>query len=253
VSAPTPEREPQAITRARLIAASASGDERYRRAADLVGELALAEAPELVRGLSRRIFAEAGVIGKTEFDRLYRERARQRARLGVADVGDLVAGGDGDGPRWPAGCVVIDGAALVAFVLGDPGAVYEQRGRAVRRLLSWCPLVVRVLEAQADNSRVMMRFYEISVRGRAVVASEDELREGEPWKILAVTGTGAKRVREILTDVVQAQAAELVPELAITRTGWHRAADGSWFYVYADGRTSSGCPVHLLGGVDVEP
>ena len=235
--------EPPAIARAREIAALGLGDARLEAAERLLAEVA-ADEPLCVR--VRNYLAAAKVITKTDSAAVIRT-ARTRAAQAEAVAAD--------GSCWPEGAVRIDGPAAIAFILGDgaPGAVLEHPARGgVRTLLRWCPRVVRVLEAQADDGRVMTRFYEITVRGRTVVVSEDELREGEPWKILAVTGTGSRRIREILTDVVQAQAAELVPELAITRTGWHQRPDKSWFYVYADGRTSSGPPVHVLGGVGRE-
>lgn len=150
-----------------------------------------------------------------------------------------------DGPVWPEGAQVIDGAQVAAYVLEGRGSVYQATGGTVRRALSWCPEVLRVLEAYADDGRVMARYYELAARGRTVTVSEDELREGLPWQLLPVTGTGSKRMRELLTDIVQDQAAALEAEPAITRTGWHQASGGERFYVHADGRAHDGRPILL--------
>jgi hypothetical protein len=242
VSAPA---QVPAIARAEQVAMMDRGDARLAAAGEHLAELARTGADDLVMIRVQKIYADARVMSRGDQGAVLEAARRQLGDQATAADGPRPPARKSDGPVWPEGARVIDGAQLAAYVLEGGGSVHQATGGTARRALSWCPAVLRVLEAYADDGRVMARYYELAARGRTVTVSEDELREGLPWQLLPVTGTGSKRMRELLTDIVQDQAAALEAEPAITRTGWHRAADGARFYVHADGRAHDGRPILL--------
>lgn len=254
MTAPAEDRGPLADLAAAL--EIADPDQRLREVGAHLRSLAMFDTDAVTEARARRMVTSARIgMNAADVNAIMREartdraEARGRAAAALGVVGEDQA--DDDGPRLPDGAIEIDGAAPVLYVPGDgsagSGAAYELRGKSVRRMLSWAPLVESVLEALADDGAVIERFYVIRACGCSVAVSETELRDGAPWRVLPVTGTGTRRAREILADIVQHQAAALTPSPALVRTGWHLGADGERFYVFADGRAHDGRAVYLYG------
>jgi hypothetical protein len=216
---------------------------RFDAAAALARQLGLEGADELTVRAFQRDAKERGLLTLSDSRALVRE-GRQLAS----------SGGDGNArvPYSPDGMREVPGSPGWAYrpaTATDPGAVYTLRGKPAHwhEVLPWVPGVARVLESGNDVGDTTARYFEVTAGGRAVIASADELNTAEPWQLLPVPGTGAKRVREVLVNVVQAQAADVEPEPALSRTGWHERG-GRRVYVFADGRTSEGGErVRLIG------
>jgi hypothetical protein len=134
----------------------------------------------------------------------------------------------------------------------DPGEVAEWTGRgdgkALTGVVSWAPEVLGRLVTAADDGSATGRHFEIRVGDDTLVVSNAELRSGEAWdRFPDATGLGAKRVREVMHNVVTGQAKGKPRTLAATRTGWH-GSDGQWCYVWPDGRTfPDGRQIRLIG------
>lgn len=237
-------------------AAMPPGEDRDRAARNAVfHEVFAADGDEVTRQRVRAEVKRLGLMPLGLFDAIARQ-ARDRA----ADFGEDRQG-DGGGatarrsPVMPApeGIRKVPGSPGWAYRRATddrPGAVYELRGKpqAWHEVLGWAPAVSGFLETPSESgSGAVAYYYVIAAAGRRVIADGGELAAGEPWKLLPVPGTGAKRVREVLANVVLAEAAELPIGRALTRTGWHRGEDGDRYYVFADGRTSDGREVVLTG------
>jgi hypothetical protein len=201
--------------------------------------LLMARPDEFTRELARAEAKRSGVMPLGMFDAIAREVRTLTLPPPVAAA------------RMPDNALEVPGSAGCCYVPydspDDPGEVLEARGKDWRRLLPWAPEVPRTLVAPNDEGETLCRYYEIRAGGDSAVASAEELVTGEIWRRFPVPGTGSKRVREILANIVLAEAQALTPAPALTHTGWHAAEDGKRFYVFADGRASDRREVHLIG------
>jgi hypothetical protein len=121
-------------------------------------------------------------------------------------------------------------------VPGSKGWTYDTNGVYDRDtlVLGWAPVVVEKLTVRGDNGGVADRFFTIGVGDEEVTVSYSNLQSGEIWSRLpAAVGTGARQVRDVLTNVVLAQTVGMDITQVTTRTGWHNGV-----YVRADGRTT---------------
>jgi hypothetical protein len=227
------------------IAAMAAGPDRDKAAVDWIHEqLALCPNDQVTRQRLRNEVARLKVVPLKMFDAVAGRVSR------VAAVFDE----DPDRPGRPAppeGMLPVPGSPGWGYrpASGEfAGDVWQSGREGYSEVLGWAPSVPRFLETPSpDGSGATAYYFEIRAGGRTVVASGDELALGEPWKLLPVTGTGAKRVREVLANIVLAEAAKGPIGRALARTGWHRDNDGDRYYVFADGRTSDGREVVLVG------
>jgi hypothetical protein len=169
------------------------------------------------------------------------------------DDGDQA--GDGGEPEPPLGAEPVEGSPGYVYVSPTgsyPGALLQLTGSGKRRgwthVVSWAPEVVAGLVTTADDGNATGRHFEIRVGDDAAIVSNADLRSGEAWdKFPDATGLGAKRVREVMHNVVTGQAKRKPRTLAATRTGFH-GSDGQRCYVWPDGRTfPDGRPIRLIG------
>ena len=137
-------------------------------------------------------------------------------------------------------------ATRATFLTGGNLCTYD--GEGVYRAdgsqsLDYCPQVVEAGVIPADSGEPQRRYYIIKVDGDEVEVTHPALRAGECWDQLpGAVGVGTRRMRDMLADLVQAQARGLDRTTALERPGWH-TIKGRRHYVFEDGRTVPDAPV----------
>lgn len=230
----------EALGRLASIAAM-DGDEKADAAAELVAQLAAGGADQVTMRAVRQQALRHKMMRAGDFDAIERDNRPAPAPRAVEHQDGELPDGAREVPGSP-------GWAYRPASAADAGALYKRAGRSGWQLVTpWAPAVARVMESANEVGDTTARYFEVVAGGRPVVASADELTTAEPWLLLPVPGTGARATREVLVNVVFAEAAALGDtEPALTRTGWHGPPEGR-FYVFADGRTSVGGRVRLIG------
>jgi len=120
----------------------------------------------------------------------------------------------------------------------DPGAVVRLTRQGPRLTLTWAPRVEAVYRVRDRDDEDVDTIYAAALDGRPARLRASELRAGSVWDAIPVSGTGERRVRDVLFNIVRQQGTERrgTEIIASTRTGWHDL-DGQPVYVYPDGRT----------------
>lgn len=209
-------------------------DERIDALAAVVRSLIAEQPDQLSRAKIRAYVKRARLLPVSDFDQIAREAAQLAAPVAAPDHSGL------------ANAEAVPGAEGYAYrpALGDDqGAIFKHGRNGWVPFMAWAPRCVRVY--RTDEGR---RYYEVEARGESVTAAGAELASAEVWERLPVPGTGSRRVRELLNQIVLAEAdgAPAVPAVAFT--GWQRDDSGALFYVFADGRTyPPDRPVFLAG------
>ncbi|MGH9380811.1 MAG: hypothetical protein ACRD2Z_09390 [Thermoanaerobaculia bacterium] len=164
-----------------------------------------------------------------------------RGRGGSGGGGDSGSGMPSDPPpdRLP-----VPGSPGWWYASGDSAQVWK--GDAP--VLDWCPEVLERLVTLNDDGTPADRYYSLRVGEDPLTVRHAELRTGEVWdRFPDAVGTGERKAREVLLNVVTDQARRLTRIPVVTRTGWHDTPTGR-IYVYGDGRTyPAGAPVRLIG------
>jgi hypothetical protein len=225
----------------------AADADRDRAACDVVHAAILADPSEMTRHRIRAEVKRMRLVPLAMFDAAAAEAARQAAPADD-DAED-------DGARLPEGARQVPGSPGTFWIpRGDasPGRVLEVKGETVRELLPWAPEVVSALAEPGDaDGELVGLHYDLAAGPDRRITSGDDLISGRVWELMRVPGVGAKRMRELLSNVVLAQAAEAPRRLALTSTGWHGGDGddgGAMFYVFADGRSSAGDHHALIHG-----
>jgi hypothetical protein len=219
--------------------------ERSDAAAALARSLGLEGADAFTVRAVRNDVKARRLLMLSDFDALVRE-GRQLAGAGNGNGHAAPAQQDAGQPADIAEVPGSPGWAYRPARGDDPGALYQFRARHWQLVNPWAPAVARVLESPNDVGEVTARYFEVGAGGRWVLAAPAELDSGEVWHLLPVPGTSAKAVRAVLANIVLAEGGHIEPEPALTRTGWH-GPPSARFYVFADGRTSDGRRVRLVG------
>ncbi len=149
-----------------------------------------------------------------------------------------MAKGDGTPRIVPENSVSVPGSPGYYYVPGG-GLVYKlTQSEWQSAVLSWSPRVTEYLVARSDGGRVTNRWYTVRVGGYEAICSLEDLASGEAWKRFpGADGIGTRAVRDVLSNIVQAEGKNLTLSLVVERTGWHDTDDGKLAYVHADGTT----------------
>jgi hypothetical protein len=135
----------------------------------------------------------------------------------------------------PGGSIAVSGSAGYYYDR-ESGRLYKVTQSGTETVLSWLPKVTEYLVARSDGRRVTNRWYTVCVGGYEAVCSWDDLASGEVWKRFPdATGIAQKAIRDVLFNIIQAEAKDLTLSLVVERTGWHFTDDGKPAYVHADG------------------
>ncbi|MEV7809036.1 hypothetical protein AB0O28_39395 [Microbispora sp. NPDC088329] len=151
--------------------------------------------------------------------------------------------------RHPRGLTPVPGSPGWSYQL-DPGRIVKGSGdeERVTTVLDWCPVVTERLVTLREDGTAGETYYRLTVGEDTATVSHEDVATHKVWHRIATPGTGTRNIRDVLTNVITSQGAQLPRVLAVTRTGWHGTPEGDRIYVYADGRTwPENGRAHLIG------